>query len=75
VRRECLDHFLIFHEKQLSRLLKAYAMYFNQVRHHQGLQQRIPEPTVRSTPSPTQPNKACAVPVLGGMHHDYQKAA
>jgi hypothetical protein len=30
VRRECLDHFLILYEKQLSRLLKAYVMYFNQ---------------------------------------------
>jgi putative transposase len=43
VRRACLDYFLIFHEKQLSRLLKAYAMYFNQARPHQGLGQRIPE--------------------------------
>src|SRR5256885_2797325 len=37
VRRECLDHFFIFHEKQLSRLLKAYALYFHQARPHQGL--------------------------------------
>jgi putative transposase len=75
VRRECLDHFLIFHEKQLSRLLKAYAVYFNQARSHQGLGQRIPELAERSTPSPNQPNKVCAVPVLGGLHHDYQRAA
>jgi putative transposase len=75
VRRECLDHFLVFHEKHLSRLLKTYVMYFNQARPHQGLGQRIPEPTVRSTPSPNQPNKVCAVPVLGGLHHDYQRGA
>jgi putative transposase len=37
VRRECLDHFLIFHEKQLSRVLRAYITYFNQARPHQGL--------------------------------------
>jgi transposase InsO family protein len=37
VRRECLDHFLILHEKQLHRLLKNYALYFNQARPHQGL--------------------------------------
>jgi putative transposase len=75
VRRACLDHFLILHEEQLCRLLKAYAMYFNQARPHQGLGQRIPEPAVRSTPSPNQSNKVCAVPVLGGLHHDYQRAA
>ena len=75
VRRECLDHFLILNEKQLHRLLKNYVQYFNQARPHQGLRQRIPEPAVRSTPSPNQPNKVCAVPVLGGLHHDYQRAA
>ncbi len=32
VRRECLDHFLIFHEKQLHRLLNAYVVYFNEAR-------------------------------------------
>jgi len=48
VRRECLDHFLIFHEKQLYRLLKAYVVYFNQDRPHQGIQQQLPEPPVPS---------------------------
>jgi putative transposase len=32
VRRECLDHLLIFHEKQLQRVLNAYVHYFNQAR-------------------------------------------
>jgi putative transposase len=32
VRWECLDHFLIFHEKQLHRLLNAYVVYFNEAR-------------------------------------------
>ena len=75
VRRECLDYFLIFHEKQLSRLLKAYAMYFNQARPHQGLGQRIPEPPVLSVSASQQANKVIAVPVLGGLHHDYQRTA
>ena len=38
VRRECLDHLLILHEQQLSRVLQAYVAYFNQARPHQGLQ-------------------------------------
>jgi hypothetical protein len=29
VRRECLDHFLLLHEKQLSRLLNMYVVSFN----------------------------------------------
>ncbi len=74
VRRECLDHFLIFHEKQLSRLLNEYVVYFNQARPHQGLGQRIPEPSMRSASLSNQTNQVISVPVLGGLHHDYQRA-
>jgi putative transposase len=73
VRRECLDHFLIFHEKQLSRLLRAYVLSFNQARPHQGLGQQIPDQLVFSAP-PSQPgNQVIAVPVLGRLHHEYLK--
>jgi putative transposase len=34
IRRECLDHVLILHEKQLHRVLKAYVEYFNGARPH-----------------------------------------
>jgi transposase InsO family protein len=36
VRRECLDHLLILHEKQLHRVLNAYRHYFNRARPHQA---------------------------------------
>ncbi len=75
VRRECLDHFLILHEKHLSRLLRAYILYFNQARPHQGLGQRIPDPPALSSPLPNHPNEVSAVSVLGGLHHDYQRTA
>jgi putative transposase len=72
VRRECLDHFLILHEKQLAQLLRSYVLYFNQARPHQGLQQKIPDSTAHSAPPP---NQVISLPVLGGLHHDYQRAA
>ncbi|HEY6406002.1 MAG TPA: integrase core domain-containing protein [Ktedonobacteraceae bacterium] len=75
VRRECLDHFLIFHEKQLYRLLQAYVIYFNQSRPHQGIRQRLPGPPALSAPPPNPANKVISVLVLGGLHHDYQRAA
>jgi len=75
VRRECLDHFLIFHEKQLQRLLKSYVLYFNQARPHQGLGQRIPELPVLSASSPNQLGQVLSVAVLGGLHYDYRRAA
>jgi putative transposase len=75
VRRECLNHFFILQEKQLQRLLKAYVVYFNQARPHQGLEQRIPNSSVPLAPLPNQPNQVIALPVLGGLHHDYHRVA
>jgi putative transposase len=75
VRRECLDHFLIFHEKQFYRLLKAYVVYFNHARPHQGIRQQIPVPAVPSAPQHDSSDKVISVPALGGLHDDYQRAA
>ncbi len=66
-----MDHFLIFHEKQLSRLLNASVVFFNQAQALDGLGQRIPESSTLSAPSPNQVNQVVAIPVLGGLHHDY----
>jgi putative transposase len=55
------DHFLIFHEKQLHRLLKAYVVYFNQDRPHQGIQQQLPEPAVPSLSLQNQTDKVISV--------------
>jgi transposase InsO family protein len=75
VRQECLDHLLILHEKQLQRVLNGYVGYFNQARPHQGIGQQIPE-RQRSVPSSKEAgNKVIALPVMGGLHHDYQWAA
>jgi putative transposase len=41
VRRECLDHLLVLHEKQLYRVLNAYAQNFNQARPHQGIRRAV----------------------------------
>jgi putative transposase len=75
VRRECLDHFLVLHQKQLHRLLKTYVVYYNQARPHQGIRQRIPDPPALAAPPLNQPNQVISIPVLGGLHHTYQRAA
>jgi len=74
VRRECLAHLLILHERQLLRVLRAYCAYFNAARPHQGLAQSIPAigKTARTVPS-TAP--IVSISVLGGVHHDYQRVA
>jgi putative transposase len=75
VRQECLDHLLILHEKQLQRVLNTYVMYFNQARPHQGIQHQIPDPSGSARSSHHAGNKVSALPVMGGLHHDYHWAA
>jgi transposase InsO family protein len=75
VRRECLDHFLILSEHHLQRIVTDYVAYFNQMRPHQGIGQQIPDfmGQAVSVESPGQP--LVRVPVLGGLHHAYSRAA
>jgi len=42
VRRECLDHLLIFSDRQLYRVIQAYVDYFNRSRPHQGIGLKVP---------------------------------
>ena len=75
VRRECLDHLLILHEKQLHRVLNAYVHYFNRARPHQGIKQQLPEPHGGPIPPDHAGGKVLSSPVLGGLHHDYHRSA
>jgi putative transposase len=75
VRRECLDHVLILHEKQLHRVLHAYVEYFNQARPHQGIRQQVPQGEETSVASDQQGDRIISVPVLGGLHHAYRRVA
>ena len=75
VRQECLDHLLILHENQLQRVLNQYVSYFNRARPHQGIGQQLPEPSKSSPSSHQAGDKVIAVPVVGGLHHDYQRVA
>jgi transposase InsO family protein len=40
IRRECLDHVVVFGEAQLRRVLKTYASYYNKVRTHLSLDKK-----------------------------------
>ena len=75
VRRECLDHVIIFSECHLRRLVPEYVDYFNSARPHQGID-RIPDPPDSDGIDEPQPyHPVVSVPVLGGLHHDYRQVA
>jgi putative transposase len=71
LRRECLDFFILLGERHLHRVIKQYVSYYNEARPHQGLDQHIPSVCEPSTGE----GKVIAFPVLGGLHHDYRRAA
>ena len=43
LRREALDHVLLFGEDHLRQIAAEYVRYFNRARPHQGIRQRIPD--------------------------------
>ena len=70
VRRVCLDHFVILHERHLHRLFKEYEAYFHGARPNQGIEQRVPCRTERLDAPPVTATLSSR-PVLNGLHHDY----
>ena len=66
IRRECLDHIIIFGEAHLRRILKSYADYYNSVRTHRSLHKDAPI----SRPI-HQTGIIRSGPILGGLHHHY----
>jgi hypothetical protein len=66
LRRECLDHMVIFGEAHLRRILSGYAAYYNHSRTHLALQKNVPlhRAVQRS-------GAIVAIPILAGLHHRY----
>jgi transposase InsO family protein len=66
IRRECLDHVVVFGERHLRHLLHSYQQYYNEVRTHLSLHTDAPlSRDVRSF------SRVLSVPLLGGLHHQY----
>src|ERR1700730_4708973 len=66
IRRECLDHVVVFGEAHLRRILGAYIGYYNEHRTHLSLDKDSPNrrPVQRL-------GHVTARPLLGGLHHQY----
>jgi transposase InsO family protein len=74
VRRDCLDHIIILGRRHLVHVLDEYCFrYFNTRRPQQGIRQRIPVSV--ATKKFTEGATVRSLPVLAGLHHDYQVAA
>jgi len=66
IRRECLDHVVVFGERHLRHVLLSYMNYYNETRTHLSLD--------KDSPLPRTVERAGGIlcrPVLGGLHHKY----
>src|SRR6266404_3660432 len=66
IRRECLNHIVVFGEAHLRRILAAFTGYYNELRTPLSLEKD--SPTYRSIQLHGQ---LAARPILGGLHHQY----
>ncbi len=66
IRREYLDHIIVFNENHLRRILTDYLSYYHRHRTHRSLEQDCPEP--RAVEPPDQ-GRIIEQPLVCGLHH------
>jgi putative transposase len=72
IRRECLDHVIVFNEAHLLRILTDYFAYYHEARTHLSLDRNAPIPRQVEPPSH---GRVISIPHVGGLHHRYTRAA
>ena len=68
VRRECLDHVIVFSKSHLRRIVSVYASYYNEARTHLSLAKH---PPIRRPIEPS--GCVTAEPMVGGLRHRYSR--
>lgn len=71
IRRDCLDHVVVFNEAHLRRILKKYFDYYHNCRTHLSLNKDPPEPRGVEQWA----GQIVGLPKVGGLHHRYIRLA
>src|SRR5882757_7487673 len=66
IRRDCLDHVVVFGERHLRHLLGSYQKYYNDARTHLSLNKDAP-----ASRAVQAVGRIVPTPHLGGLHHQY----
>jgi transposase InsO family protein len=72
IRRECLDHIVIFNERHLRRVMSSYLDYYHRTRTHLSLDKDCPDPRPIM---PSRIGRVVAIPQVNGLHHRYERLA
>jgi putative transposase len=72
IRRECLDHMIVFNEASLYQHVKMFISYYHQTRTHLSLAKDTPE---TRPVHPPDLGPVVAIAEVGGLHHRYERRA
>ena len=72
IRRECLDHVIVFNERSLRRILRSYIDYDQRFRTHLSLGKDTP---ITRPVQPATLGQVIEIPEVGGLHHRYVRQA
>ncbi len=72
IRRECLKHVIVLNERHLKRILRSYLEYYHDSRTHLSLNRNSPN---KRDVEPREQGRVVAIPMVGGLHHRYRRAA
>jgi len=72
IRRECLDHMIVFNEASLYRHVRLFVSYYHQTRTHLSLAKDTPE---TRPVHPPDLGPVVAIAEVGGLHHRYERRA
>ena len=72
IRRECLDHVIVWNETSLRRILRSYFHYYQTSRTHLALAKDTP--VSRGVDRPEN-GRIVAIAQVGGLHHRYERRA
>jgi transposase InsO family protein len=68
IRRECIDHVVVFGERHLRHVLLSYMKYYNEARTHLSLNKDAPASRTAETAG-----RILCRPILGGLHNQYTR--
>ena len=72
LRRECLNHVILLSESHLKRIVEDYLDYYHNCRTHLSLHRNAPNPREQVA---RDMGPIVSIPRVGGLHHEYRRAA
>ncbi|MGB5706262.1 MAG: integrase core domain-containing protein [Arenicellales bacterium] len=72
IRRECVDHVIVFGERHLKRVLRVYVDYYNHTRTHLSLEK---DASITREGQKIEDENINSIRRVGGLNHEYRRMA